>query len=60
VTRIDWIVSGDEEGNMDQMIVAVLAIGAFYWGLRVVSWKSVKVRVRVAQGFSLRRLRTRL
>jgi hypothetical protein len=45
---------------MDQMIVAVLAIGAFYWGLRVVSWKSVKARVRVAQGFSLRRLRTRL
>jgi hypothetical protein len=45
---------------MDQMIVAVLAIGAFYWGLRVVPWKSVKARVRVAQGFSLRRLRTRL
>ena len=45
---------------MDQMIVVVLAIGALYWVVRVVPWKSVKARVRVAQGFSLRCLRTRL
>ena len=32
------MVSGDEEGNMDLMIVTVLAIGAFCWGLRAMSW----------------------
>lgn len=44
---------------MDQMIVVVLAIGALCWGLRATPWKTVKARVRVAQGFSLPRLRTR-
>jgi hypothetical protein len=43
---------------MDQMIVAILAIGALCWGLRVIPWKPVTARVRVAQGLSLRRLRT--
>ena len=53
------MVSGDEEGNMDQMIVTVLAIGALCWGLRAMPWKTVTARVRVAQGVSLRRVRTR-
>ena len=53
------MVSGDKEGNMDQMIVTVLAIGALCWGLRVMPWKPVTAHVRVAQGFSLRRVRTR-
>ena len=44
------MVSGDEEGNMDQMIVTVLAIGALCWGLRAMPWKTVMARVRVAQG----------
>ena len=44
---------------MDQLIKVVLAIGALCWGLRVMPWKPVMARVRVAQGFSLRRLRTR-
>jgi hypothetical protein len=39
---------------MDQMIVVVLAIGALCWGLRVMPWKPVTARARVAQGFSLR------
>lgn len=43
---------------MDQMIVVILAIGALCWGLRVIPWKPVTARVRVAQGLSLRRLRT--
>ena len=45
---------------MEQIIVSALAIGAlFYWGVRVMPWKTVKVRVRVAQGASLRRIPTR-
>ncbi len=44
---------------MDQMILVVLAIGLLCLGLRVMPWKSVTARVRVAQGFSLRRLRAR-
>jgi len=44
---------------MDQIIVMVLAIGALCWSLRVMPWKTVTARVRIAQGFSLRRLRTR-
>ncbi len=53
------MVNGDEEGNMDQMIVTVLAIGALCWGLRAMTWKTVTAPVRVAQGVSLRRVRTR-
>jgi hypothetical protein len=45
---------------MDQMIVVVLAIGALCWGVHIMPWKTVKARVRLAQGFSLRRLRKRL
>jgi len=44
---------------MDQMIVTVLAIGALCWGLRATPWKTVTARVRVAQGVTLRRVRTR-
>jgi hypothetical protein len=44
---------------MDKMIVVVLAIGALCWGLRVMPWKLVTARVRVDQGFSLHRVRTR-
>jgi hypothetical protein len=44
---------------MEQMILSALAIGAFCWGVRVMPWETVKARVRVSQGFSLRRLRTR-
>ena len=44
---------------MEQMILSALAIGALCWGVRVMRWKPVTARVRVAQGFSLRRLRTR-
>ena len=44
---------------MDQMIVTVLVIGALCWGLRAMPWKTVTARVRVAQGVSLRRVRTR-
>jgi hypothetical protein len=42
---------------MDQMILAVLAVVALGWGLRATPWKTVKARVRVAQGVALRRLR---
>lgn len=44
---------------MDQMIMVVLAIGALCWGLRVMPWNPVMARVRIVQGFSLPRLRTR-
>jgi hypothetical protein len=44
---------------MEQIIVSALAIGALYWGVRVIPWKTVKARVRVAQGASLRRIPTR-
>ena len=54
------MVSGDEEGNMEQMILVVLAIVALGWGLRATPWKTVKARVRLAQGVSWRRLRKRL
>lgn len=53
-------VGGDKEGNMEQMILVVLAIVALCWGLRATPWKTVKARVRVAQDVSLRRLRKRL
>ena len=42
---------------MEQIIVSALAIGTFYWGVRVMPWEMVKARVRVAQGFSRRRVR---
>jgi hypothetical protein len=45
---------------MEQMILVVLAIVALCWGLCATPWKTVKARVRVAQGVSLRRLRKRL
>ena len=54
------IVGSDKEGNMEQMILAVLAIVALVWGLRSTPWKTVKARVRVAQDVSFRRLRKRL
>jgi hypothetical protein len=57
---MDGIVTSDEEGDMEQIIVSALAIGALYWGVRVMPWETVKARVRVAQGFSLRRLRKHL
>ncbi|MEI8015512.1 MAG: hypothetical protein WCH20_11840 [Nitrospira sp.] len=44
---------------MDQMILVVLAIVALCWGLSVEPWRTVKARVRVAQGVLLRRVRTR-
>jgi hypothetical protein len=44
---------------MDQMIVVVLAIGALCLGVRVMPGKPVTARVRLSQGFSLRRVRTR-
>ena len=44
---------------MDQMILVVLAIAALCWGLRAMPWKTVTARARVAQGVSLRRVRTR-
>ena len=50
----------DKEGDMEQMILVVLAIVALCWGLRATPWKTVKARVRVAQGVSVRRLRKRL
>jgi hypothetical protein len=50
----------DKEGDMEQMILVVLAIVALCWGLCATPWKTVKARVRVAQGVSLRRLRKRL
>jgi hypothetical protein len=53
-------VGGDKEGNMEQMILVVLAIVALCWGLCATPWKTVTARVRVAQGVSLRRLRKRL
>jgi hypothetical protein len=45
---------------MDQMILVVMAIGAFCWGVPIMPWKTVTARVRLAQGFSLRRVRKRL
>jgi hypothetical protein len=53
-------VGSDKEGNMEQMILVVLAIVALCWGLCATPSKTVKARVRVAQGVSLRRLRKRL
>ncbi len=53
------MVNGDEEDNMDQMILVVLAIGSLCWGLRAMQRNRVTAPVRVAQGVSLRRLRTR-
>jgi hypothetical protein len=53
-------VGSDKEGNMEQMILVVLAIVALCWGFRATPWKTVKARVRIAQGVSLRRLRKRL
>lgn len=53
-------VGSDKEGNMEQMILVVLAIVALGWGLRATPWKTVKARVRVAQDVSWRRLRKRL
>lgn len=53
-------VGSDKEGNMEQMILVVLAIVALCLGLCATPWKAVKARVRVAQGVSLRRLRKRL
>ncbi len=44
---------------MDQMIVVALVIGALCWAVRGIPWKTVTARVRVAQGVSLRRVRTR-
>ena len=44
---------------MEQIIVSALAIGALCWGVPIMPWKTVKARVRLAQGFSLRRLRKR-
>jgi hypothetical protein len=45
---------------MDQMILSALAIVTLCWGARMTPWRTVKARVRFAQGFSLRRLRTPL
>lgn len=45
---------------MEQIIVSALAIGALCWGVHIMPWKTVKARVRLAQGFSLRRSRKRL
>ncbi len=59
VTIIHWMVSDDEEGNMDLMIVTVLAIGTLCWGLRAMQRNRVTAPVRLAQGVSLRRMRTR-
>lgn len=53
-------VGSDKEGNMEQMILVVLAIMALCWGLCATPWKTMKARVRVAQDVSLRRLRKRL
>jgi hypothetical protein len=44
---------------MDQTIVTVLAIGALYWAVRGIPWKTVPARMRVAQDVSLRRGRNR-
>ena len=40
----------DKEGDMEQMILVVLAIVALCWGLRATPWKTVKARVRVRPG----------
>ena len=48
-----------KEGNMDLMIVTVLAIGTLCWGLRAMQRNRVTAPVRLAQGVSLRRTRTR-
>jgi hypothetical protein len=53
-------VGSDKEGNMEQMILVVLVTVALCWGLCATPWKTVKARVRVAQGVSLRCLRKRL
>jgi hypothetical protein len=45
---------------MEQIIVSALAIGALCWGVPIMPWKTVTARVRLAQGFSLRRVRKRL
>jgi hypothetical protein len=44
---------------MDQMILVVLAIGSLCWGLRATPRKSMKAPVHLAQGVSLRCVRTR-
>jgi hypothetical protein len=41
-------VGSDKEGNMEQMILVVLAIGALCWGIYIMSWETVKARVRLA------------
>ena len=53
------MVSGDEEDDMEQIIVSALAIGALCWGVYIMPWRTVKARVRLAQGLSLRRSRNR-
>ncbi len=40
---------------MDQMILAVLAIGSLCWGLHAMPRKMMKARVHFAQGVSLHR-----
>ena len=42
------IVGSDKEGNMEQMILVVLAIVALCWGVYIMSWETVKARVRLA------------
>ncbi len=41
-------VGSDKEGNMEQMILVVLAIGALCWSIYIMSWQTVKARVRLA------------
>jgi hypothetical protein len=57
---MDGTVTSDEEGDMEQIIMSALAIGALCWGLSAMPRKTVNAPVRVAQGVSLRRLRNRL
>ena len=42
------IVGSDKEGNMEQMILVVLAIIALCWSVYIMSWETVKTRVRLA------------
>lgn len=44
-------VRSDKEGNMEQMILVVLAIVALCWGVYVMSWETVKARVHLAISF---------
>ena len=44
-------VGSDKEGNMEQMILAVLAVlavVALCWGVYIMSWETVKARVHLA------------